>query len=101
MQIPSYISITLDLQLTFRAHVLGMKVSVDRRIIVLKAMSGIRWGAYPITLLTVYRGFGLVWTGDVSSWWTLNPLSLRSSIDFSTPTQSEIIRRNDVLTLKT
>lgn len=33
-----------------------MKEYIGRRINVMKALAGIRWGAHPLTLLTVYRG---------------------------------------------
>lgn len=51
-----FLGVKLDSRLTFRAHVLGIKESIGRRINVLKVLAGIRWGAHPITLLMAYRG---------------------------------------------
>lgn len=51
-----FLGIKLDSQLTFRAHILSMKESICRRITVMKALTGIRWGAHAITLLIVYKG---------------------------------------------
>lgn len=54
---PRYLGVYLDPELNWRAHVNQMRNRIIPRINILKAMSGIKWGAHPSTLLTVYKGY--------------------------------------------
>ncbi|KMQ83329.1 type-1 retrotransposable element r1dm [Lasius niger] len=52
-----FLGIYLDPELNWKALVNQLKNRIIPRINILKAISGIRWGAHLITLLTIYKGF--------------------------------------------
>ncbi|KMQ89380.1 pol-like protein [Lasius niger] len=52
-----FLGVYLDPELNWRTHVSNLRNRIIPRINVLKAISGIRWGAHPATLLTIYEGF--------------------------------------------
>ncbi|KMQ86844.1 type-1 retrotransposable element r1dm, partial [Lasius niger] len=53
---PRFLGIYLDTELNWKAHIANMKNRINPRINVLKAITGIRWGAHPKILLTIYKG---------------------------------------------
>ncbi|XP_029659118.1 uncharacterized protein LOC115233047 [Formica exsecta] len=54
---PRFLGIYLDSELKWRAHINKLKNRTIPRINILKAISGIKWGAHPNILLTIYKGF--------------------------------------------
>lgn len=52
-----YLGVHLDPELNWKSHINQQKIKLLPRINILKAISGIRWGAHPNNLLTIYKGF--------------------------------------------
>lgn len=52
-----FLDVTFDKQLNWNTHAKIIREKCRRRISVLKAISGITWGAHPSTMLKVYRGW--------------------------------------------
>ncbi|KMQ87593.1 pol-like protein [Lasius niger] len=52
---PCFLGVYLDPELNWKAHVNQLKNRIIPRINILKAISGIQWGAHSTTLLTIYR----------------------------------------------
>ncbi|XP_070166990.1 uncharacterized protein [Polyergus mexicanus] len=52
-----FLSVILDSGLNWKAHVNHLRNRIMRRVNILKAIAGIRWGAHPSNLLNVYKGF--------------------------------------------
>lgn len=51
-----FLGVFLDVNLSWKSHVDYVKKKTLPRINILKAISGIRWGAHPKTLIMVYKG---------------------------------------------
>lgn len=54
---PRFFGVYLELELNWKAHIANLENRVIPRINALKAIAGIRWGAHPAVLLTIYKGF--------------------------------------------
>ncbi|KMQ91490.1 pol-like protein, partial [Lasius niger] len=52
-----YLGIHLNPELNWKAHTNQLRNRILPRINILKAISGIRWGAHLSTLLTIYKGY--------------------------------------------
>ncbi|XP_029658825.1 uncharacterized protein LOC115232833 [Formica exsecta] len=52
-----FLSVVLDSELNWKAHVNHLRNRIMPRVNILKAMAGIRWGAHHSNLLNVYKGF--------------------------------------------
>ncbi|XP_070155254.1 uncharacterized protein [Polyergus mexicanus] len=52
-----FLGVVLDPELNWKAHINHVRNRVMPRLNILKAMTGIRWGAHPTNLLNVYKGF--------------------------------------------
>lgn len=52
-----FLGVLLDPELNWKAHINYLKNRITPRINILKAITGIRWGAHPANLLTIYKGY--------------------------------------------
>lgn len=54
---PRFLGVVLDSELNWKAHVNYLRNRIMPKINILKAITGIRWGAHPTNLLTIYKGY--------------------------------------------
>ncbi|XP_029167074.1 uncharacterized protein LOC114937665 [Nylanderia fulva] len=52
-----FLGVYLDSELNWKSHINQLRSKVIPRINIIKAISGIRWGAHPAVLINVYKGF--------------------------------------------
>ncbi|XP_032675526.1 uncharacterized protein LOC116846151 [Odontomachus brunneus] len=51
-----FLGITFDHSLSWKPHITSLLNICNKRLNILKAITGIKWGSHPLTILSVYRG---------------------------------------------
>lgn len=52
-----FLGVVFDRRLSWIEHAKSVGLRCGRRVNVMKSVAGLRWGAHPVTLLTIYRGW--------------------------------------------
>lgn len=51
-----FLGVYLDIKLSWKSHAKYTRIKAAKALRIIKAIAGIRWGAHPNTLLTIYKG---------------------------------------------